>query len=461
FRGQQIFITGTTGFVGKCVLEKVLRELQDVQTVYILIRAKKGASPQQRAQREIATSPIFNLLRSTMDDFDAYFEKKVVAVAGDINQDFMGLSQEDLARVSSSVNFLIHCAANVDFNERLDGAITTNCRGPLRMMRLAERCPNLKAYVHVSTAYVNCNRPSGSLVAEELPLCQSDGEQVMKEIEKLAVPELEARTRALLQAEKYPNTYTFTKAMGEKLLHKYHGNIPVAIVRPTIIGAAWREPAPGWVDTVSAGGALFLSGGMGFMPVQSGDPELVGDQIPVDLVTNAILVAAAEACSKGPGFFRIYHSGSSTRNPVRWSLCAEAVARFWKKRPSSKSQLKCQYTMVKNPLVYHWRYLRLVSLPALALGVYSKLSSSEQVKKKSAMFNKVMKRSRTLAETFHHFVNNEWFYESKNLLAASASMPDRDRSSFPVDPAPINWRQYLDDFSWGLQRFILRDDVAP
>jgi hypothetical protein len=51
------------------------------------------------------------------------------------------------------------------------------------------------------------------------------------------------------------------------------------------------EPEVGWVDTVSAGGALFLRGGLGFVPVQPGNPELVGDQIPVDLVVNCILAA--------------------------------------------------------------------------------------------------------------------------------------------------------------------------
>ena len=95
------------------------------------------------------------------DDFDAYFESKVVAVAGDINKDLMGLSAEDLSKVCATLHIVIHCAANVDFNERLDGAITTNCRGPLRMLRLAERCAQLLAYVHVSTAYVNSNLPSG------------------------------------------------------------------------------------------------------------------------------------------------------------------------------------------------------------------------------------------------------------------------------------------------------------
>lgn len=92
-----------------------------------------------------------------------------------------GLSDSDLATVAGQVHLLIHCAANVDFNERIDGAITTNCRGPLRMLKLAEKCSNLLAYVHVSTAYVNCNQPTGSKVLEELPQLQADGEQVMDE----------------------------------------------------------------------------------------------------------------------------------------------------------------------------------------------------------------------------------------------------------------------------------------
>lgn len=38
---KSILITGTTGFVAKVLLEKILRVL-DVRCVYILIRAKKG-----------------------------------------------------------------------------------------------------------------------------------------------------------------------------------------------------------------------------------------------------------------------------------------------------------------------------------------------------------------------------------------------------------------------------------
>lgn len=50
---------------------------------------------------------------------------------------------------------------------------------------------------------------------------------------------------------KRPNTYTYTKALAEHLLMEECGGIPLAIVRPTIVTAAMKEPIPGWVDNLN------------------------------------------------------------------------------------------------------------------------------------------------------------------------------------------------------------------
>lgn len=41
-----------------------------------------------------------------------------------------------------------------------------------------------------------------------------------------------------------PNTYTYTKQLAESLLLKEGAELPLAIVRPSIVGAAWKEPIP-------------------------------------------------------------------------------------------------------------------------------------------------------------------------------------------------------------------------
>jgi fatty acyl-CoA reductase len=41
-----------------------------------------------------------------------------------------------------------------------------------------------------------------------------------------------------------PNTYTFTKHLAEHLLIMEGSSLPLAIVRPSIVGASWMEPFP-------------------------------------------------------------------------------------------------------------------------------------------------------------------------------------------------------------------------
>lgn len=43
---------------------------------------------------------------------------------------------------------------------------------------------------------------------------------------------------------KRPNTYTYTKALAEYLVQQEAGDLNVAIIRPSIVGASWKEPFP-------------------------------------------------------------------------------------------------------------------------------------------------------------------------------------------------------------------------
>lgn len=48
FAGKSIFITGATGFMGKILVEKLLRSCPDVEKLYLLMRDKKGKTPRER-----------------------------------------------------------------------------------------------------------------------------------------------------------------------------------------------------------------------------------------------------------------------------------------------------------------------------------------------------------------------------------------------------------------------------
>lgn len=48
YDGKSIFLTGGSGFMGKVMLEKLLYSCDGIKTIYILLRSKRGRTPQQR-----------------------------------------------------------------------------------------------------------------------------------------------------------------------------------------------------------------------------------------------------------------------------------------------------------------------------------------------------------------------------------------------------------------------------
>ena len=57
FNGKTIFITGGTGFMGKVLVEKILRNCCGLKKMYLLLRNKKGVDPKDRLQK-IFESPV-------------------------------------------------------------------------------------------------------------------------------------------------------------------------------------------------------------------------------------------------------------------------------------------------------------------------------------------------------------------------------------------------------------------
>ena len=66
-------------------------------------------------------------------------------------------------------------------------------------------------------------------------------------------------------------------------------NLPVALVRFPCIGPAYKEPMPGFVETLKGPTALMI--GAGFA---CGNSELPAEIIPVDIAVNTMIAAAWE-----------------------------------------------------------------------------------------------------------------------------------------------------------------------
>ena len=83
--------------------------------------------------------------------------------------------------------------------------------------------------------------------------------------------------------------------MAEKSLYQKKGDLNVVLLRPSIIASARQEPFAGWTDSISAAGGISLLVGLGLINFIHAAGDNRFDIVPVDIVTNSIIIATAHA----------------------------------------------------------------------------------------------------------------------------------------------------------------------
>ena len=99
--------------------------------------------------------------------------------------------------------------------------------------------------VYVSTAYANCGLDE---IEESVYKLKRSASQTIKLVKALEYDEFgNELDKAALEdiMEGRPNAYTISKAIAESLVAEKYGDLPVVIVRPSIVTPSLKEPAPG------------------------------------------------------------------------------------------------------------------------------------------------------------------------------------------------------------------------
>ena len=151
FKGKSVFITGATGFMGKVLVEKLLRSCNEVKSVYVLLRTKKGMDIESRLQKLFQVN-IFDKIRAD----EPQQLGKVVAIEGDIALSDLGISEEDLKRILRDVSIVFHLAANVKFNEPLRSAVNFNVLGTRRVLQLCHKLTNIEVNKNIICFNIYC-----------------------------------------------------------------------------------------------------------------------------------------------------------------------------------------------------------------------------------------------------------------------------------------------------------------
>ncbi|PKU73958.1 putative fatty acyl-CoA reductase 4 [Dendrobium catenatum] len=125
----------------------------------------------------------------------------------------------------------------------------------------------------------------------------------------------------------WPNTYVFTKAMGEMLLGHLRGDMPLVIMHPTIITSVYKDSLPGWIEGVRIIDSAIRGYVKGDISFILGDPEVVSDLIPGDMVVNAMILAITTHSTHHSEV--IYH-GLRLMNLALFGLFTQQYNTYWR-----------------------------------------------------------------------------------------------------------------------------------
>ncbi|XP_072948530.1 fatty acyl-CoA reductase wat-like [Epargyreus clarus] len=447
YKDQSVFLTGGTGFLGKVFIEKILRSCGDVETIYVLVRGKKGKDAAKR-------------LHDLMDDFlfhRAHEENpkgihKVIPIIGDMEQPGLGISDEDRRTLISKVTIIINAAATVKFDEKLSIATGINVRGTKEVLKLAKECRQLKAITHVSTAFSNTHVKHIEEKIYEPPMTAEALEAVAELDENL----LEGILPTLLG--KYPNTYCFTKAIAEQAVRKYGEGLPICIVRPSIVISTYEEPIRGWTDSVYGPTGLVVGIGTGVLRTMYMDLNKVADMVPVDLTVNAIIASAWHTAKNfkenQTSHIPVYNYVSGAQNPITWGEFIESN----RKKGSDKPTIKAVWYYGLNPTnsYYMFRFYDffLHYLPALLIDFFCFLTGRRRAMLK--FYKKVSK----LATILFYFSTQDWKFSDDGVRSMWRSLSSQDRVVFPFSISDMSWDYMTETFLLGLRVYLVKDDLS-
>jgi fatty acyl-CoA reductase len=176
-------------------------------------------------------------------------------------------------------------AASLKMEAPLRPNVLANLVGTKHVLELAKQMRNLVRMVHLSTAFCNVEP---KVVYEKIYPHQHNPDDLIRMSETMTDAEMEAIQKEFLGV--FPDTYVYTKRLAEILVEREYENLPVCIVRPTVILPTYREPFPGWVDNLNGVTGIFYAGGRGVLRSMLADPDSPFEYLPVDMAINAIIM---------------------------------------------------------------------------------------------------------------------------------------------------------------------------
>ncbi|XP_060217187.1 fatty acyl-CoA reductase 3-like [Lycium barbarum] len=448
--GKTIFISGATGYLAKT---------------------------KERFNNEVIKTDLFRVLREKLGPhLHGFIEEKVFPVAGDIacDGDSLGINSELKDEMCREIDIIVNSAATTRFDERYDTAIRINTLGAVNVVKFSKQCTKLKMLLHVSTACV-CSKREGLILEKPLNYGETlNGsshldidvekklvEETLKDLQGRNATEKEVTLAMRIlgieraRLHRWPNTYTFTKAMGETLLGHLKEDLQLIILRPTIILSTYKEPFPGWIEGSRTVDTFIVGYGKGKQNVAQ---VCISYVIPADMVVNSVI--EAKITHRVPSSHTaIYHISSSRRNQLKLGDVVQFVVDYFKKNPwidERGKPVKVKKFHLLDSMASLHKYIATRYMPILKILKLANLILFQYLQTVCTTVERSINHAIQLHKPYALF---KGIFDGANAeMLRMATREINADDTFNFDPRTIQWENYLKEIHIpGLVKYIFQE----
>ncbi|XP_037507482.1 fatty acyl-CoA reductase 1 [Rhipicephalus sanguineus] len=440
YQGQVVFITGGTSFIGKVLLEKLLRSCP-VKRIYLLVRNKNDVEPDARVE-SMLSSEMFQRVRLEVPEALG----KVKAVAGDVAQPGLGLSDADKRILVDEVSMVFHLAATIRPNETFKQAVQLKVLGTRRILDLCKQMRSLCALVHVSTVYSNWGKKEVHEMVYQTPI------ETHKVIEATQYANVETTEPAKKLLIGQPNNYILTNAVIESLLLDERGQLPLAIVRPSIVTASWKDPFPGWTDSSNSCTNIIVSLGLGLLPSVVLRNNCLADLIPVDVAADTLICVAWQIAVTRPTYLRVYNCTSGALKPHTWGDVVKELRRTMVQNPLSNTGSQPSFMVTSSEVLHRLTLYSLRFVPEFLKDLGLRITGRQ------SSFADRYDKAINVMNALQLYTTKSWLFRSNNVVGLINDLSPTDKQLFNIDVRKLEWCQYWDQCVLGIRKFLFKTD---
>lgn len=246
--------------------------------------------------------------------------------------------------------------------------------------------------------------------------------------------------------------------MGEMVVEDIKGEMPVIIIRPSIIESTLKEPFPGWIEGNRMIDPVLLFYGKGKLPSFYADPNIALDVIPVDIVVNSTLAAIAKHGrdeskpeDRNSSDDHVYQITSSVANPL---ICRDLFDMAYQ-----HFSLNPCFDPNENPI--HISAFKFFASLEDFLSDIKNTNGNEKISpRKELIRKKSVEHFKQFAELYQPYSFFDGRFDNNKVEKLMKCMSEKERKEFGFDVSAIDWKDYiLSVHVPGIRKHVLKESV--